>query len=195
MEQCVDKKQKNNRETENEKRLIYWQFESELKQCYRLFLEGLEVKILICVFNFVFQSLAGNMVEGVAENACREICELLMERPEQEQFLLSALINRLGHPQSRVAAKVAQMLEQLVQRHPNMRSVVVKEVEQLMFRYTFDENDSHILVLGKTYHRRHNAMDSISSVVFSWTLVNLNWHCSWCKSTYVYFASWLPKRC
>jgi ribosome biogenesis protein MAK21 len=77
------------------------------------------------------------MVEGIAQIACQELADLLTERPEQEQFLLTSLVNKLGHPLHRVGAKVAQMLEQLVRKHPNMRSVVAKEVEQLMFRLTF----------------------------------------------------------
>ena len=108
-------------EADARERLIMWKFEAGLKLCYQRFLNGL-------------QSLASNMVEGVAQTACSEMAELLTERPEQEQFLLAALVNRLGHPQHRVGAKVAQMLELLVQKHPNMRLVVVKEIEQIIFR-------------------------------------------------------------
>ncbi|KAF7624652.1 CBF domain-containing protein [Meloidogyne graminicola] len=106
---------------ELEKRLIMWIFEEQLKICYKQFVEGLQV-------------LANNVVEGVAFNACREMTELLIDRSEQEQFLLNSIVNKLGHPLYRVGSKVAMFLEQLVKKHPNIRLVVIKEIEQLMFR-------------------------------------------------------------
>ncbi|KAL3118657.1 hypothetical protein niasHT_006485 [Heterodera trifolii] len=111
-----------NNKSEADKRLLMWHFEAELKQLYHQFFEGL-------------QCLAGNTAEGVALAGCQDIAELLAERPEQEQQLLGALVNKLGHPTQRVGAGVAQCLERtVVQRHPNMRSVVISEVETLVFR-------------------------------------------------------------
>ncbi|KAL3078471.1 hypothetical protein niasHT_032767 [Heterodera trifolii] len=111
-----------NNKSEADKRLLMWHFEAELKKLYQQFFEGL-------------QCLAGNTAEGVALAGCQDIAELLAERPEQEQQLLGALVNKLGHPTQRVGAGVAQCLERtVVQRHPNMRSVVISEVETLVFR-------------------------------------------------------------
>ncbi|KAL3118656.1 hypothetical protein niasHT_006484 [Heterodera trifolii] len=111
-----------NNKSEADKRLLMWHFEAELKQLYHQFFEGL-------------QCLADNTAEGVALAGCQDIAELLAERPEQEQQLLGALVNKLGHPTQRVGAGVAQCLERtVVQRHPNMRSVLVSEVETLLFR-------------------------------------------------------------
>jgi len=118
------------------------------------------------------------MVEGVAQTACSEMAELLTERPEQEQFLLAALVNRLGHPQHRVGAKVAQMLELLVQKHPNMRLVVVKEIEQIIFR---SDNlcPTHfqypICHSGKTFRPKRNVTLFTSSAECFSMLANLNW--------------------
>nr|CAD2146877.1 unnamed protein product [Meloidogyne enterolobii] len=106
---------------ELERRLIMWIFEEKLKMCYKQFVDGLQI-------------LAGNVVEGVALNACKEMTELLIDRPEQEQFLLNSIVNKLGHPLYRVGSKVAMFLEQLIRKHPNMRLIVIKEIEQLMFR-------------------------------------------------------------
>jgi ribosome biogenesis protein MAK21 len=92
--------------------------------------------------------LGGNAIEAVAQTACREMTELLIERPEQEQFLLSAIVNKLGHPQHRVGAKVAQMLEQLVQKHPKMRPFVAKEVGILIFRFSkFPNKFDHFKII------------------------------------------------
>uniref|UniRef100_A0A914I2X1 CCAAT-binding factor domain-containing protein n=1 Tax=Globodera rostochiensis TaxID=31243 RepID=A0A914I2X1_GLORO len=112
----------NSTKPDAEKQLLMWYFEADLKKLYHQFIEGL-------------QCLAGNTAEGVALAACQDMAELLAERPEQEQTLLAALINKLGHPVYHVGAGVAQCLERtVVKRHPNMRSVVVSEVETLLFR-------------------------------------------------------------
>ncbi|KAI6223132.1 CBF domain-containing protein [Aphelenchoides fujianensis] len=103
------------------KRLALWKFEDNLKRLYqRVVIAG--------------QALAGNQVEGVAEQACVLLADLLIERPEQEQFLLSALIGKIGHPKKKVDIAVTKQLERLLTRHPNMRLTVALELERLIFR-------------------------------------------------------------
>ncbi|KAK0411903.1 hypothetical protein QR680_005908 [Steinernema hermaphroditum] len=113
-------------EIAKEKRLIVWKFESDLKQSYETLVRGLE-------------SLAGGNVEAISVQSCRTMLDLLAERPEQEQFLLSSLVNRLGHPNSKVAAKVSLYLIELTRRQPNMRLTVVKETERLIYRKNISE--------------------------------------------------------
>lgn len=76
-------------------------------------------------------------MEGVAEQACVLLADLLIERPEQEQFLLSALIGKIGHPKKKVDIAVTKQLERLLSRHPNMRLTVALELERLIFRSVF----------------------------------------------------------
>ena len=44
------------------------------------------------------------------------------------------LVNKLGDPEKKVASKACQFLIRLVQQHPNMKPVVVEEVERLIYR-------------------------------------------------------------
>lgn len=55
-------------------------------------------------------------------------------KPEQEQRLLSALVNKLGDPDRKLASKVGFLLSRLLTEHPMMKVVVVREVERFMFR-------------------------------------------------------------
>lgn len=54
--------------------------------------------------------------------------------PEQEQFLLKALVNKIGHPKKKVDVTVTQQLERLLDAHPNMRLAIATELERLIFR-------------------------------------------------------------
>lgn len=44
------------------------------------------------------------------------------------------LVNKLGHPNNKFVNKVCGYLIQLCRRQPNMRPVIVREVEYLIFR-------------------------------------------------------------
>jgi len=77
---------------------------------------------------------------------------LLSQRPEQEKRLLELIVDKLGDPDSNVAAKTLHLLNQLcrkifvfflkillylfliVEKHPGMKTVVVNEIERLLFR-------------------------------------------------------------
>uniref|UniRef100_A0A915ELA9 Ig-like domain-containing protein n=1 Tax=Ditylenchus dipsaci TaxID=166011 RepID=A0A915ELA9_9BILA len=115
------------------KRLIMWKFEANLKLSYDSFVHALE-------------TMSGNAVEGVSQAACLTMSELLCERAEQEQFLLTALVNKLGHPCQKVGSKVSQMLEKLIEQHSNMRAIVVEEVKRLVFRKNVSEKAQYYAV-------------------------------------------------
>ncbi|KAI6190400.1 CBF/Mak21 family protein [Aphelenchoides bicaudatus] len=103
------------------RRLIMWKFEDDLKKMYqRIVVAG--------------QDLASSQVEGVAEQACIIVADLLILCPEQEQFLLNALVNKIGHPKKKVDVTVTKQLERLLEKHPNMRLTVATELERLIFR-------------------------------------------------------------
>ncbi|VDK53895.1 unnamed protein product [Gongylonema pulchrum] len=110
-----------NRDRNLKKKLILWKFESDLKAVYEKFVDAVE-------------RLAGGTVEKLCIVACRTALELLLERPEQEQKLLSLLVNKLGHPSKTLATRVCGYLLQLTRKQPLMRSIVVKEVERLLYR-------------------------------------------------------------
>ncbi|VDM47019.1 unnamed protein product [Toxocara canis] len=104
-----------------ERRLILWKFESDLKRVFETFVNAVE-------------RLADGTVENVCAEACRTALDLLAERPEQEQRLLSLLVNKLGHPNRKLASRLIGYLVRLSLRQPKMRSIIVNEVERLIYR-------------------------------------------------------------
>lgn len=67
--------------------------------------------------------------------ATKMLLDLIITKPEQEQFLLASLVNKLGDKVGKVASKVGYYLLQLVEEHPNMKEIVVGEVDKLIYRY------------------------------------------------------------
>ncbi len=60
--------------------------------------------------------------------------ELLCSKPEQEKVLLVQVVNKLGDPEYKIASKASHLLETVLHKHPNMKTVVCCEIERLMFR-------------------------------------------------------------
>lgn len=73
-------------------------------------------------------------VEKSRVQAMSMVLDLLVANPEQEQALLSKLVNKLGDPVRSVASKAAYQLSKLLEAHPAMKGVVAGEVERLLFR-------------------------------------------------------------
>lgn len=60
------------------------------------------------------------------------VCDLLVNKPEQEARLLSILVYKLGDSMPTVAAKAAELLKLVVKRHPAMKLLVVREIKALI---------------------------------------------------------------
>ncbi|TPX36685.1 hypothetical protein SmJEL517_g01384 [Synchytrium microbalum] len=101
--------------------LLVWYFEDTLKKLYFDLIKTLEV-------------LSHDPVLNVKTRILSYIHDLLVAKPEQEQNLLVLLVNKLGDSDRKVAAKAVHHLTQLLSTHPNMKMVVIKEVQQLLFR-------------------------------------------------------------
>lgn len=104
-----------------DRRLILWYFEHQLKHHVAEFVEALD-------------SVAHDTVAATKAKALATAHELLCNRPEQEKALLIQVVNKLGDPEYKTAAKASYLLETLLHKHPNMKVVVCCEVERLMFR-------------------------------------------------------------
>jgi len=104
-----------------DKRLILWMFESRLKDHYSRFLAAL-------------QDMSHDTVSATKQKAIDSFWSLLASKPEQEKLLLSSLVNKLGDPDHKLAAHTAHLLTKLVDKHPNMKQVIVLEVERLLYR-------------------------------------------------------------
>ncbi|XP_048391700.2 CCAAT/enhancer-binding protein zeta isoform X2 [Stegostoma tigrinum] len=104
-----------------DKRLILWYFEHLLKHQFAEFVQALE-------------TLAHDAVQATKARALTTVHEILCNKPEQEKALLTQLVNKLGDPQYKLATKASYLLETLLHKHPNMKTVVCCEVERLLYR-------------------------------------------------------------
>ncbi|XP_063991523.1 CCAAT/enhancer-binding protein zeta isoform X2 [Diachasmimorpha longicaudata] len=101
--------------------MAHWYFEDQLKDQYEKLLTSLS-------------SVAADNVETNREKAVGVMTDLLISNPEQEQMILDFLVNKIGDPKSKVAAKSVFCLNKLLLEHPNMKLVVLKRIEKLLFR-------------------------------------------------------------
>jgi ribosome biogenesis protein MAK21 len=79
--------------------------------------------------------------------------DLLAAKPEQEAQILSLLVNKLGDPDRVMAAKATFLLQQVVRKHPAMKSVVCHEVQRLLRRPNVAERTVYygVLFLNQFY--------------------------------------------
>jgi len=101
--------------------LVAWLFEDELKARYASLLTVLEGHLADAISHF-------------KTHALQVAADLLSERPEQEAALLTLLVNKLGDPEGRVSSKAQHLLLTLLQRHPAMKPVVMREARQFLIR-------------------------------------------------------------
>ncbi|GLV42792.1 uncharacterized protein CBL_03532 [Carabus blaptoides fortunei] len=107
--------------TARRKYLSIWFFEDQLKECYTSYIQALN-------------TAAHDSVEANKEKAIGAMYKLLVGNPEQEKNLLSHIVNKLGDPSQKVASKSIYCLGQILYEHPNMKQVVLNEIEKLLFR-------------------------------------------------------------
>ncbi|XP_039127762.1 CCAAT/enhancer-binding protein zeta [Dioscorea cayenensis subsp. rotundata] len=101
--------------------LLFWYWEECLKQRYERFVIALE------------ESLK-DMLPNLKDKAMKTVYVLLKSKPEQERKLLAALVNKLGDPERKAASGAAYHLSCLLSAHPNMKAVVIDEVDSFIFR-------------------------------------------------------------
>jgi hypothetical protein len=100
--------------------LIFW-YENELIKRFELIIKALEIGLKSTVDYFKMK--------------CMEIISSwLSSKPEQENILLTLLVNKLGDPSSKVGMKCISLLSQIVYDHPAMKLVMIREVRQLISR-------------------------------------------------------------
>ncbi|KAH9840749.1 CBF-domain-containing protein [Rhodofomes roseus] len=101
--------------------LVLWHFEDWLKKYFFSVLQVLETYSLDTLAYVRTQSLAF-------------ITALLKDQPEQEQNLLRLLVNKLGDTEKSICSRASYHLLQVLQAHPSMKAVIVREVKALVFR-------------------------------------------------------------
>ncbi|KAM3379993.1 protein SLOW WALKER 2 [Capsicum galapagoense] len=111
--------------------LLFWYWEECLKQRYERYIIALE-------------EASRDVLDILKDKALKTVYVLLKCKPEQERRLLGALVNKLGDPKNKVASNADYHLSKLLADHPNMKAVVIDEVDSFLFR-------PH-LVLRAKYH-------------------------------------------
>lgn len=101
--------------------LAHWYFEDQLRQQYESFVLNLSM-------------VASDTVDTNREKAISAMTDLLIGNAEQEHKLLELLVNKIGDPQSKVASKAVFCINKLLYEHPNMKLVILREIEKLLFR-------------------------------------------------------------
>ncbi|EPS70469.1 hypothetical protein M569_04290, partial [Genlisea aurea] len=101
--------------------LLFWYWEESLKDRYERFVSALEEASVDTVTDLKNLSLKTTYV-------------LLKNKSEQERRLLSLLVNKLGDPENKVASNADYHLTNLLSEHPNMKAVVIDEVDNFLFR-------------------------------------------------------------
>lgn len=103
------------------KLMAHWYFEDQLREQYEYFVMSLA-------------TIASDTVDANREVAISVMTDLLIGSAEQEHKLLELIVNKIGDPSSKIGSKVIFCLNKLLHEHPNMKLVVLREVEKLLFR-------------------------------------------------------------
>lgn len=115
-------KSSNKYDRDRERFLVISHVEDQIRSNYKKFLEALV-------------TVSHDSLESLKMKSLRTMFDLFVHNPEQEKYILSCMINKLGDPTPKVASHSAHLLSQILsQHHPQMKMVVVKEVERLLFR-------------------------------------------------------------
>ncbi|EOA34544.1 hypothetical protein CARUB_v10022090mg [Capsella rubella] len=101
--------------------LLFWYWEDCLKQRYERFVNALDES-------------SKDMLPELKDKALKTIYFMLTSKSEQERKLLVSLVNKLGDPQNKSASNADYHLTNLLADHPNMKAVVIDEVDSFLFR-------------------------------------------------------------
>ncbi|GMH33497.1 hypothetical protein BSKO_01331 [Bryopsis sp. KO-2023] len=110
---------------EGAKHALYWFVEDLVKRAYGRFIAALETATC-------------DPLDFLRERSTSIASHLLGEKPEQEARLLTMVVNRLGDRLKKISSKVVLYISLLLQKHPNWKEVITREVE----RFTLMPNNS-----------------------------------------------------
>ncbi|CAL1536969.1 unnamed protein product [Lymnaea stagnalis] len=128
--------------------LIMWFFEGQLKQKYSAFIKAIG-------------DMSFDTLQATKEKALSTIHQMLTGKPEQETVLLPMLVNKLGDPA--IKSKAMYLMTKLVEEHPNMKSVIVREVQQLLYRPNVAQRAQYYAICFLTQLRLNQSEDALAS--------------------------------
>ncbi|KAJ2913545.1 hypothetical protein MD484_g6868, partial [Candolleomyces efflorescens] len=100
--------------------LVVWYFEDWLKKYFFSVLQILE-------------NLSLDTLTYIRTQTLTLISTLLRDKPEQEHNLLRLLVNKLGDPEKSICSRASYHLLQILQKHPQMKGIIVREITSIMF--------------------------------------------------------------
>ncbi|KAH9055228.1 hypothetical protein EDB87DRAFT_1351337 [Lactarius vividus] len=86
--------------------------------------------------HLVPQTFTSDPLPYVRTQSITLIATLLRSNPEQEQNLLRLLVNRLGDPESAISVRTSYHLPQILQEHPAMKGVIIRDTTAFIMRPT-----------------------------------------------------------
>ncbi|XP_073142319.1 protein SLOW WALKER 2 [Henckelia pumila] len=101
--------------------LLLWYWEECLKERYGRFV-------------FALEEASRDVLDKLKNMALKTMYSLLSSKSEEERRILSSLVNKLGDPENKVASNADYHLANLLADHPNMKAVVIDEVDNFLFR-------------------------------------------------------------
>ncbi|ORY90226.1 CBF/Mak21 family-domain-containing protein [Leucosporidium creatinivorum] len=108
---------------ELERTLVVYAFEDWLKKWFFTVLQALE-------------QMSVDPLPHPRTLAVVHLSNLLRDKPEQEGNILRLLVNKLGDSNRNIASKTSHHLLQILQFHPGMTPIMVREVSSLILRPT-----------------------------------------------------------
>ncbi|KAG5721315.1 Ribosome biogenesis protein MAK21, partial [Termitomyces sp. T112] len=82
----------------------------------------------------ILETLSLDPLQYVRTQSLTLLFTFLRDKPEQEQNLLRLLVNKLGDTEKPLCSRASYHLLQLLQSHPSMKTVVVREIIALVLR-------------------------------------------------------------
>jgi len=118
---------------------MVWYYEDWLKKFFFSLLQTLEVRFTLATGALIAddryrKTLTLDPLPYVRTQAMGLVSGLLVSKPEQEHNLLRLLVNKLGDSERSVASKASYHLLNILQVHPQMKGIVVKEVSALILK-------------------------------------------------------------
>lgn len=132
--------------------LAHWYFEDQLREQYERF-----------VFNL--STVASDTIETNREKAISAMADLLIGNAEQEHKLLELIVNKIGDPISKVGSKAVFCMNKILQEHPNMKLVILREIEKLLFRKNVSQRTQYYAICVLTQFILNRDDDEIAATL------------------------------
>jgi len=144
--------------------LVSWLYEDKLRDFYIRFIQAMDI-------------VGKDTIDNTRVKVIGCTQRLLVGNPEQEQMLLEKLVNRLGDPTRAVAAKAMHHLSLVLEEHPGMKQIMVKEVERLLYRPNISQKAQYygICFLSQLLLERHGSdlASALLNIYFSFFTISI----------------------